>query len=198
MKKKMQRIIIITGTPSVGKTSVANLLAAKLNVTPINLGELVKKEDLVLGIDKARSTLIADLEKVSERVKKVIGQAEGDMVIDGHYAVDVVPVKKVTRVFVLRRNPEELKRLMESRGWSELKVLENLACEILDVCLYDAVKACGEGKVCEIDVTGKSVEAVVEEILLVLNRKKKCWVGVVDWLGLLEREGRLNEFLGKL
>jgi len=197
MKEKAQKIIIISGTPGVGKTSVASLLASKLNATLIDLGELVKKENLILGTDKTRGTLIADMRRVSERVKKIIAQTDGDIVVDGHYAVDVVPAKKVARVFVLRRYPEELKHVMESRGWGGLKVSENLACEVLDVCLYDAVKAVGEGKVCEIDATGKSVEAVVEEILQVLSGRRKCWVGVVDWLGRLEREGRLNEFLGK-
>ena len=197
MKKKQQRIIIITGTPGVGKTSVAAVLASKLKATLINLGELVKKENLVLDVDKTRGTLIADLKKVTKYVKKLTASAQGDIVVDGHYAVNVIPKKDVTRVFVLRRNPEELKKLMENRGWSQTKVQENLACEVLDVCLFDAVKACGEEKVCEIDVTGKSVQEVVDEVLSVLKENRKCWVGVVDWLGHLEREGRVEEFLGE-
>lgn len=197
MKKKPQQIIIITGTPSVGKTSVATLLASKLKATLINLGELVKKENLILEVDKTRGTLVADLKKVTKHLKKLVASASGDVVVDGHFAVDVVPKKAVSRVFVLRRAPEELKIFMENRDWSKSKVQENLACEILDVCLYDAVKTCGEEKVCEIDVTGKDVEKVVNEILSVLKKKRKCWVGIVDWLGRLEREGRVEEFLGE-
>jgi broad-specificity NMP kinase len=84
---------------------------------------------------------------------------------------------------------------MEEAGFSGNKLWENLASEILDVCLVDALNAYGKGKVCEIDATGKSVEEVVEDILAVLNGSKKCRLGVVDWLGKLENEGMLDEFL---
>ena len=57
------------------------------------------------------------------------------------------------------------------------------------------MSACGHGKVCEIDVTGKEIEEVVEEAILVLEGEKKCIVGTVDWLGKLDREDRLHDFL---
>ena len=195
MKKKTRRIIIITGAPGVGKTSVSSLLAKKLDAVHVDVGELVVKENLVAEKDEARSTLVADMEKVAERVKEIIMKADSDVVFDGHYAVNVVPAEDVFRVFVLRRNPEELKPLMEARGWGGLKLLENLACEVLDVCLSDAVEACVVTKVCEIDVTGRKVEDIVGEILEVLDGKRKCFVGVVDWLTFLEMQGRLDEFL---
>jgi len=195
MKEKTRRIFIVTGAPGVGKTAVSTLLASKLDAVHVNVGELVIKENLVKGRDETRSTLIADMEKVSKRVTEIITGAKGDIVLDGHYAVYVVPAEKVTRVFVLRRNPEELKPVMESRGWSGIKLWENLACEVLDVCLTDAIRACGEERVCEIDVTGKNTEDVVTEILQILKDKRKCFVGVVDWLTFLEMQGRLDEFL---
>jgi adenylate kinase len=195
--ERKRRIIIITGAPGVGKTSVSKSLASKLNAAHIDLGELVIKENLFAGKDEARDTLIADMKRVSERVREKNAQAERDIIFDGHYAVDVIPAEDVTRVFVLRRNPEELKLLMESRGWGGLKLWENLACEVLDVCLYDAVRACGVEKVCELDVTGRRVESVVDEIVQVLKGKKKCYVGVVDWLMHLEIAGRLDDFLKK-
>ncbi len=57
------------------------------------------------------------------------------------------------------------------------------------------MKVCGVEKVCEIDVTGKKAEKVMEEVVAVLEGKKACAVGTVDWLGKLENEGRLEEFL---
>jgi adenylate kinase len=84
---------------------------------------------------------------------------------------------------------------MENRGFKERKLWENLAAEILDVCLWDAVSACGSEKICEVDVSGKRIEEVVKDVILVLEGKEKCRVGIVDWLGKLEGEGRLHEFL---
>jgi len=193
--KGFRRVILVTGTPSVGKTSISHLLASKLDAVYINLAELVERERLISGVDKARETLIADTPRVSKRVQEIIKSSEGDVIVDGHYAVDVVPTKAVHIVFVLRRNPDELKGLMEDRGFKERKLWENLAAEILDVCLWDAVSACGSDKVCEIDVSGKRIEEVVEDMLLTLEGKRKCRVGIVDWLGKLEEEGRLHEFL---
>jgi len=193
--KGFKRVILITGTPGVGKTVVSRLLASKLDAVYINLGELVEREGLISGVDKVRKTLIADTSRVSKRVQEIVRSSEHDVIIDGHYAVDVAPVKDVHVVFVLRRNPDELKGFMEDRGFKGRKLWENLAAEILDVCLWDAVSACGSDKVCEIDVSGKGVEEVVENMVSVLEGRKKCGVGVVDWLGKLEEQGRLHDFL---
>jgi len=194
---KFKRIILISGTPCVGKTSVSCRLATELDALHIDLGELVTREKLCSGVDKTRGTLIADNAKVSKRVREIIEQSgmNRDVIVDGHYATDVVPAKNVTKIFVLRRDPVELKKLMETRGFKERKLWENLAAEILDTCLYDAVKAVELSKVCEVDVTGKKIESIIDDIVSILDKKKTCRVGVVDWLGKLERENLLEEFL---
>jgi len=179
----------------VGKTTVSHLLGSRLNATHIDLTKLVKGETLTSGVDKARGTLIADTEKVSKRVQEIIWDCERDIIIDGHYAVAVLPAQDIHLVFVLSRDPEELKGAMENRGFRGRKLWENLVAEVLDVCLWDAVRACGSKKVCEIDTSGKGIEEVVEEIVSVLEGKRKSSVGIVDWLGKLEKEGRLNDFL---
>jgi len=161
----------------------------------VGLGELVEREGLISGVDNTRGTLIADMDRVSKRVQEIINSSERDVIVDGHYAVDVVPSKTVHMVFVLRRDPGELRSFMKNRGFKGRKLWENLAAEILDVCLWDAVSACGAEKVCEIDVSDKTVEEIVKNIVAVLVGKKKCRVGIVDWLGKLEEEGRLHEFL---
>jgi adenylate kinase len=182
----------------VGKTTISRKLASKLDARYIGITELVKNENLVTSIDKERKTLVADTKKVQERLQEILSRSEGTIIIEGHYAPDVLPKKDVHTVFVLRRDPHELKNVLEKRGYHEKKVWENLASEILDVCLSDAISACGADKVCEIDVSGKTVEEVVEEIILVLEKKKECKAGTVDWLGKLENEGQLEEFLRKI
>jgi len=190
-------VILITGTPCVGKTSVARLLAERLNAVYLNLTEFATKNNLVIGADERRSgSLIVDERRLKKAVSKLISEAgEQNVVIDGHYAASIVPKKLVTRAFVLRRDPIELRGFMEKAGFSGNKLWENLASEILDVCLVDALNNYGKKMVCEIDVTGKSVKDVVEDILAILNGSKKCRIGVVDWLGKLESEGLLSEYL---
>ena len=117
------------------------------------------------------------------------------VVIDGHCAAAVVPKRYVTRIFVLRRNPIELRTFMEKRGFSDIKLWENLASEILDVCLVEALQEHETEKVCELDITGKTVEDAANEVLAVLESHKKCRPGCVDWLGILEKEGLIGEYL---
>jgi len=195
MKKKNKKIVLVTGTPGTGKTAASHLLASKIDALHIDLGELVKRENLSSGIDKARDSLIVDMDKVSRRVQEIINDCDCNVIIDGHYATDVLPSESVDVVFVIRRNPDELKKTMEERGFKEEKIYENIAAEILDVCLADAISACGSEKVCEIDASGKGIEKVTEDMLLILKGKKKCQIGIVDWLGKLEAEGRLHNFL---
>jgi adenylate kinase len=84
---------------------------------------------------------------------------------------------------------------MEEKGFQGSKMKENLAAEILDVCLIDAVANVGEKKVCEVDTTGQTVEATVKRVLSIIKGGNPCYVGIVDWLGRLEAEGTLEQYL---
>jgi adenylate kinase len=191
----MKRVILLTGTPCVGKTTTAKALAAKLNAEYINLTDFAKTYNLTLGEDKERNTIIIDEEAMQQKLSEVIDATDNaNIIVDGHYASAVTPTEHVALVFVLRRNPKELKQFMEKCGYTGSKMWENLQAEIIDVCLGEAVEV-HAGRVCELDVTGKSVEEVVAEILDVLEKRKTCFVGVVDWLGMLEREGLTDEYL---
>jgi adenylate kinase len=191
-----KRVILVTGTPCVGKTSVAHLLTTKLDALYVNLTELAISKNLISGKDEERGSIIIDENRMKRKIREIVKNCDkGNIVIDGHYAVSVVPKRHVTYVFVLRRDPVELRELMEHCGFSSRKLWENLASEILDVCLVEALNTYGKGNVCELNVSGKSVEEIVSEILAVLSGHGKCRVGVVDWLGKLETEGLLDEFL---
>lgn len=191
----MKRVILITGTPAVGKTTTAKALATKLNAEYINLTDFAKTHNLTLGEDAERDTLIVDDEQIQQKLKEVIDASQNqNIIVDGHYAAAVTPRELAPQVFVLRRNPKELKVLMEQKGYTGSKMWENLQAEIIDVCLGEAVEV-HAGRVCELDVTGKATEEIVEDILAVLEKRKTCIVGTIDWMGTLEREGLLDQYL---
>jgi adenylate kinase len=174
----------------------AHQLTAKLDALYVNLTDLALHDNLVLGKDEKRDTVVVDEAKMQKKLREVILTTDkNNVVVDGHYAVNVVPKNLVTLVFVLRRDPIELRKQMENRTFPEPKIIENLASEILDVCLVDALNAGHAGKTCELDATGKSTEQIVNAMLEALADPSKCCVGVVDWLGKLESEGRLDEYL---
>jgi len=191
-----KRVILITGTPGVGKTTLAHLVASQLDALYVNLTELAVKENLIIGRDKDRDTAIIDETAMKKKMQEVIESCgEKDVVVDGHYAAMVVPKELVAYVFVLRRDPVELREFMEKEGFSGRKLWENLASEILDTCLADALEVVDEDKVCELNVSRKRVAETVSEVLAVLDGDRKCEVGIVDWLGKLENEGLLDELL---
>ena len=137
--KPIKTVILVTGSPGTGKTTVSQKLAAKLGAHYIGITELVKSEKLFTGTDENRDTLIADTDKVSERLQEITAKMKNTIIIDGHYASAVLPKNEVDRAFVLRRDPRDLKKTLEERGYGEKKVHENLAAEILDVCLWDTI-----------------------------------------------------------
>ena len=191
-----KRVILITGTPCVGKTTVANLLATKFDALYINLTDLAINENLVLGKDRRRKTVIVDEVGIKRKIRNIIKESQKkDIIIDGHYAASVVPKELATYVFVLRRDPVELKKMMEKRGYSERKLAENLSSEILDVCLMEALNVRGAARICELDATGKNSQEVLKEILTILRDSSKCCVGIVDWLGKLEAQALTDKYL---
>jgi adenylate kinase len=191
-----KRVILLTGTPCVGKTSVAKQLTHRLDALNVNLTDLTLRENLVAGKDEERDSAIVDEERMRKRIRRIIeGSDKGNVVIDGYYAASVVSPRLVSRVFVLRRDPRELRGFMKRKGFSERKLVENLASEILDVCLVDALSIQNQKKVCEIDASGKNAGQVADKIIDILNGRSECRVGIVDWLGKLESEGVLDEFL---
>lgn len=190
---RLPRVLVVTGTPGVGKTMVSKVLAERLEGLYISLTDIVKRENLRLYMDSERDTIVADLRVLSDRVSNIINESSCDVVVDGHYASEVVSSEVVSYAFVLRIEPDKLRQRLRERGYSEEKVLENLASEVLDVCLFDAVARYGVEKVDEIEVTYKDVDEIIEEILAVLNGRTKAKSGKVDWLGKLEKEDRLSE-----
>ncbi len=195
---KLKHVIVLMGTPGVGKTSIASSLASRIHARYINLGTLAKTNGYILGNDPERDSLIVDIKRLSEHLKEVVLGLNCDVIIEEHYAHEVVPKNLIRIAFVLRRNPIILEKILTERGFDRRKVLENVAAEILDVCLFDAIKTYGKKLVCEIDVARKSVEEVVSELIEMLEKKRSCSIGIVDWIRNLEQAGKIEDYLSWL
>ena len=171
-------------------------MAKELGARLIELGELAVEKGLHLGLDEEAGSLIVDLEALADEVANMLsGGPEAPLfIVVSHYAQDVVPREAVLVAFVLRRSPYELSQILAGRGYGERKILENVQAEVLDVCLVEAVRAYGPELVYEIDATSREPEDVVAEMLSAIERRAGGRVGVVDWLEMLEEDGRLEEF----
>jgi adenylate kinase len=192
----MKRVILITGTPCTGKTTLAKHLTTNLDALHINLTEFANKHHLILKQDPHRKTAIINETKMRKKITQTINTThKPNIIIDGHYAAAIVPKHLATHTFVLRRNPIELRRLMEKRGYTGTKLWENLASEILDICLIEALHKQKKETVYELDTTHKTTKNLTNKITTILNKHKKSTTPNVDWLGMLEKKGILDEYL---
>ncbi len=146
-------IIAVSGTPGTGKTTVAKMLAEKIGYKYVSLNELAKKEGLYAGYDERRRCEIVDVEKISEKVKKM-----KNAVVESHYAHEVFS----DALIILSCDIKELRKRLEKRGWRKEKIDENVEAEIFKVCASEASEA-GKAFI-DADATG-SAESVVKEII---------------------------------
>ncbi len=129
----MRSIIVITGTPGTGKTTLARSLKRRLKGSElIEVNELVKKEKLFGGYakDGARLVNVARLSKsLQEKIKE--GKAR-TVILEGHLLCEI-KIRDAT-VIVLRSHLKELEKRLAGRRYKESKLLDNIISEGLDYC----------------------------------------------------------------
>jgi adenylate kinase len=189
------RVIVIAGTPGVGKTAISKILVERLNAIYINITELIKRKNLILSVNTDSDANIADMDKLSDAINRIIDASTHDVIVDGHFATEVVSTSFVPEIFVLRLDPSILQRRLQARSYKKKKIVENVTAEILDVCLVEAIKKHGVERVDQIDITTMTAMEISDEIITVLDGHRKPRISGVDWLGTLEGNGRLDKFL---
>jgi adenylate kinase len=160
--------IALTGTPGTGKTSVAALLPYRV----IDINAIVKG-GLNLGMDLERGCLEADMEGLEMKLAEM--DTDELTILEGHFSHYFADV-----AVVLRLVPSELRKRLEARGYSEVKIKENLESEALDVILIEAVEFCN--RVSEIDTTGKTPREVSDLVVKAIRNEIELEPGQVDWL----------------
>lgn len=176
-------IILITGTPGVGKTTVSRILAKRLGAVVIHINELVNKKHIYTGIDEKKGYKIVDLDVLFKEINLIIQENNDSeyIIIEGHLSH---LFEESDIVIVLRANPHVLRDRMISKGWMDSKIRENIEAEIIDLCSYESFEI-HEDKVNEIDTSNFSPQKVADSIINVINGNKKFPVGNVDFLDYL-------------
>lgn len=126
-------MIIITGTPGTGKTTLAKSLAKKIGFDYVDLNEFARSNNFVVGYDELRDCDIIDEENLSEKIIHL----PKDSIIDSHMS-HFIDSSLIDKCIVTKCNLAELKKRLEARGYSSEKVRENLDSEIFDTCRIEA------------------------------------------------------------
>jgi len=194
------KVVVISGTPGTGKTSVSKNLLKHLNAKVITLNELVISKNLIIDYDNIRETSIIDDEKLVSFVSDLIEHDKKRnfdyLIIEGHFT-DMVPDKFIDYAFILRCDPDELFNRLRNRGYKDKKIIENIQSEILGNCVSYFENKDIKSSLLEIDTTDLDIESVTKIIVDIIIEEKNIsnyHVGKIDWLEKLFQQNRINEF----
>jgi len=194
------KIIIISGTPGCGKTSVANELSKLINAKIFSLNELATSKDFSFEYDIDRKTYIVDfkifLPYIMRKIKKIKKENPQFLIIESHFS-DIIPNKYIDHIVILRCDPDELVNRLKGKNYNLKKITENVQTEILGNCVNYFIQKKTKKPLLEIDTTNLSIKSVAKTIEGILDGKedgKKYYIGKIDWLEKLYQEDRLKEF----
>ncbi len=177
---------VITGTPGVGKHTIAKEISKKLGLPIIDINKIAHEFELIEVNDQTNDV---DVNKLKNLIKKKIS-SPGLFV--GHLAPYVLSANQIKKAIVLRKNPYDLISIYKERKYPNEKIKDNLGSEVLGIILQDAVTRFGAKNILQIDATDISIEKITKRIIDSFTVETK-WDDV-DWLGLVTKKNDLKEF----
>jgi adenylate kinase len=126
-------VIVITGVPGTGKTTISDILAKRLgDAEVVHTTELIKAERLFssYGRDGSRIVRMKELERGLGRI--AARSPYRFVIIEGHVLCDL-KVRGAAAI-VLREHLGVIKRRLEARGYGKEKIKANLVSEATDYC----------------------------------------------------------------
>ena len=129
-------IIIVTGTPGTGKTTVSKWLSQKLKIPYLNVKKLIVKNKLYEKYDKKTSSYIVDTKLLNNKIVKEIRNRK-DIIIDSHLS-HFISNKEVDLCIVCTCELKKLNKRLEKRKYNQKKIRENLDAEIFNICLEES------------------------------------------------------------
>ena len=173
-------ILLITGTPGTGKSTVAEILKTKIGASLVGVNELVEDKHIYTGIDEDRGYKIVDLDAMCLELNRVVENSkDGEiLIVEGHLSHYF---EGGDLVIVLRAKPSVLRERLKTKGWTNSKIQENIEAEAIDICTFESYEIHGD-KVNEINTSDLKPEEVADLIIDVITGKKRFPVGNVDFL----------------
>ena len=109
--------VVITGTPGVGKHTVAESLSTTMGNIPIlDINGIILSKNLLTTSSENNKDKEVDIQKSYEFLTLLLSKDEfQNSIIVGHLAPYVINSQLVDFVVILRRSPYELKKIYQER-----------------------------------------------------------------------------------
>lgn len=130
-------VLIVSGAVCTGKTKVARAIGKRYNLKYVDVNKLIKENKLYDSYDRGLKSYVVDIDKLNEFLIRYIKNSKKGLVIDSHLS-HYLDKKYVDLCVVVKCDISVLKKRLEKRKYSKLKIRENLDGEIFDVCLVEA------------------------------------------------------------
>lgn len=140
--------LCVTGTPGVGKSSLAQELCRRVpQLTYLDVGKAIKEQQLYSEWDDAYDASIMDEDRVFDFVEKLIDSTpQGGVIVDFH-SIGIFSPDMFAGALVLRADTTVLWDRLAQRGYPEAKIQENVEAEIFQTCFEEAVELIGADNV---------------------------------------------------
>ena len=188
----VNQLVFISGTPGVGKTTIATCLFDKLKsnyeVKLIKINELAISNNLITGTDIEKGYKIVDIDKLNNCIEKIVLKFFNDknnqnklIIVEGHLSHFL---SNPDKVIILRLDPNILEERLLARNYSDNKIRENLEAESLAICSNEAFDI-HENKVNEVNASNLTTNELMNIIVDIIENKKEYPPGNIDFMDWL-------------
>lgn len=175
------RVIALTGTPGTGKSGISAELK-KRGFVVLEIAALIDSLHVGTSFNPEYGSREVDTDELRTKVDAHLSHMAAPLLfLSGHLSHFATCGTAV----VLRCEPHTLRERLTGRGWNEVKILENVRAEILDVILVEASERIKD--VFEVDTTGSEVSSATDLVLYAVDKLPDTLrPGRIDWTGEIE------------
>lgn len=130
--------MLISGTPGVGKTTLAAQLAEQLGLRHIDVGQFARDRNLLADHDAQHDAFYMHEDAVLDELEPIL--SEGAVILD-HHSSDWYPERWFQMAVVLSTSTEALYDRLQARGYSQRKIEHNVQAEIMQIIFEETVSS---------------------------------------------------------
>ena len=193
----MVQIIVITGTPGTGKSTLARIISKKVQAELFEINTTIVENELYDEWDENRNIPIIDDDKINNFflnfIKKIPNNTK--LIAEGHY-FEFISDEIINKIIILRTNPPKLKERLKSRNFSESKINENIQAEILGNIMGVIIHEYQNIPLLQVDTSNDNIEQSSRVIIDFINEKVSATKPseFIDWLPILEEKKELEKY----